>query len=306
MSTATLPRPSLLRRIGAAAALVLLVSPFWRRSWLHRVVRFVVLGAYLYVGILLVMLALEDSFLYHPVTAAQAWLPPPAGLRVEDVETTAGGAPVHGWWSAPPGWTPEWGAVLFFHGNDGNVSQWGAALADWQVRLRTGVLFVDYPGYGKSGGRPSEAGCYAAGEAAFNWLTDHKHVPADRIVLAGRSLGGAVAAELACRRPHRALVLDSAFTSFPDLAQEKYPWLPGRWLVHNQSNNLAKVGRTGAPVFIAHGTADALVPFAHAERLFAAVPGPKRLYAVPGRGHEDGPDAAFFEALTRFLAESAP
>ena len=262
---------------------------------------------YVYLGVLLLLLSLEDRLLYHPTTAAEAWLPPPAGLPVEDVNLTAGdGTAIHAWWAAPDGWAPRQGAVLFCHGNAGNVSQWGQGVGAWRDGLRAGVLLFDYPGYGKSGGRPTEAGCYAAADAAYDWLTQAKQVPGDQILLVGRSLGTGVATDLAARRPYRALVLCSALHLVSRLAQEKYPWLPGRWLVHNQFDSLRKIAACRGPVFLAHGTADAVVPFTQGERLFAAAPGPKRLLALPGRGHDDGPDDAFFEAVRRFLDEAAP
>ena len=301
------PHASWLRRVGAAAALLLLVSPFWRRSWLHRAARLGVFAGYVYFGALFVLLAMEDRFLYHPTTPAEAWLPPPAGVRVEDVVLTcADGTPIHAWWGAPDGWTPERGAVLHCHGNDGNVSQWGQVIPTWQGRLKTGVLVFDYPGYGKSGGSPTEAGCYAAADAAYDWLTREKQVPAERVLLLGESLGTAIATDLASRRPCRALVLCSPFTSFPDVAQDKYPIFPGRWLVHNQFDSRRKIAGCRCPVFIAHGTADTVVPFAHGERLYAAAPEPKRFLAMPGHTHDDGPDDAFFDALRRFLDETAP
>lgn len=304
-SAKTAPRPSRLRSLGAAA-LLLLVSPFWRRSWSHRLGRLGALAAYAYVGVLLLLLALENRLLYHPTTAAEVWLPPPAGMHVEDVELTAAdGTPIHAWWAAPDDWAPARGATLFCHGNAGNVSQWGQGFAGWQARLRTAILLFDYPGYGKSGGRPSEDGCYAATDAAYDWLTDVKRVRGEDVVLLGKSLGCGVATDLAARRPHRSLVLCSAFTSFPELAQDKYPWLPCRWLARNQFDNLHKIAACRGPVFIAHGTADALIPFAHGQRLFAAAPEPKRFLAQSGRGHDDAADDAFFEAVSRFLDETA-
>ena len=160
--------------------------------------------------------------------------------------------------------------------------------------MDTAVLIFDYPGYGRSGGRPSEAGCYAAAAAAHDWLTAPGRVAAGRVIVLGRSLGAGVAVDLACRRPVRALVLYSPFTSFPDLAQEKCRWLPTRRLVQNRFDNLAKIGGVRGPVFIAHGTADALVPVRHGERLYAAAPAPKRFLPLAGRGHNGGFCESFY------------
>ncbi len=244
------------------------------------------------------LLALENWLLYHPARPARCWQEPPAALRVEDLElTTRDGGRIHAWWTAPAGWAPSDGAMLYCHGNAGNVSARGEHLAVWQARMGTAVLIFDYPGYGRSGGRPSEAGCYAAADAAHDWLTAPGRVSAGRVIVLGRSLGAGVAVDLARRRPVRALVLYSPFISFPDLAQEKCRWLPTRRLVRNRFDNLGKIGGVRDPVFIAHGTADTLVPVHHGERLYAAARGPKHFLPLPGRGHNGGFCETFYLSL---------
>ncbi len=305
MTSSPPARRTPLRSLAAAASYPLLVAPFWRRSGFHRAGRLAMLAVYAYLAVLIAMLVLEDRFLYHPTTAAEVWLPPPQGANIEDVTlTSADGTAIHGWWGAPDGWSPERGAMLYCHGNGGNVSERGHETPLWQAYLKTGILIFDYPGYGKSGSRPTEAGCYAAADAAYDWLTREKGVAGERVLLMGRSLGCAMAIDLASRRPCRALILCSAFTSFPELAQEKYPFFPGRWLVHNRFDNLRKILTCRCPVFIAHGTADAVVPFHHGEQLFAAAPQPKRFHAMPGLGHNDAPDGAFYEEVRAFLKET--
>jgi fermentation-respiration switch protein FrsA (DUF1100 family) len=258
-----------------------------------------------YVGILVVLLALEDWMLYHPSGAAE-WYPPPEGIQIQDVNLrSADGTLLHGWWAAPPGWKPSDGATLFCHGNGGNLSFRGRVYRPFLTQMRQAVLLFDYPGYGRSGGTPSEAGCYAAGEAAYTWLTEVQKVPARRVLLYGGSLGGGIATELATRLPCRALFLVAAFTSFPDMAQKEVPWLPARFLVHNGFNNLAKIATCPAPVFIAHSPDDHLVPFSQAERLFAAAPNPKRFFPMVGTPHNDLPQKEVYPALRQFLDETA-
>ncbi len=231
------------------------------------------------------LLSLENWLLYHPTRSARGWQEPPAALRVEDVElTTRDGVRIHAWWTAPDGWEPSHGAMLYCHGNAGNLSGRGGHLTGWQEWMGTAVLIFDYPGYGRSGGVPTEAGCYAAGDAAYDWLTSAGRVLAGRVILLGRSLGAAVAVDLARRRPARALVLYSPFTSFPDLAQEKCRWLPTRRLVRNRFDSVAKIADVRGPVFIAHGTADTLVPVHHGERLHDAAPDTEAVPAPVGTG----------------------
>ena len=264
----------------------------------------VLLAVYCLGGLLVLLLLLENWFLYLPTTAAQDWIAPPPGLDPEDVELTAAdGTPLHAWWSAPPDWTPERGALLRCPGNAGNLSYRGQDALEWKRQRHTAVLLIDYPGYGHSAGKPSEAGCYAAADAAYDWLVNEKTVPAGRVLLYGESLGGAIAVDLASRRPHRALIVVSSFTSFPDMAQVRFPFLPGRYFVTNRLDSLSKIGRCPGPVFIAHGTADTLIPFSQGERLYAAATAPnKRFYQMVGLDHNQV-DPLMYEPLMKFLAE---
>ena len=132
--------------------------PFWRRSWKHRVARLGLGGLYCYIGIILVLLCLENRLLYRATIPGQGWIEPPNSISVADLDlTSADGTKLHGWWSTPPGWKPADGAMIFFHGNGGNLSSRGSYIPTFQKHLRTGVLLVDYPGYGLSPGKPSEA-----------------------------------------------------------------------------------------------------------------------------------------------------
>jgi hypothetical protein len=295
------------RRLPQLVSILLLRRvPFWERSWPRRVGRMLAFCAYTYLAILVLMLSLEDWLLYLPGNAAQ-WSPPPSGLAVQDVELTSrDGNRIYAWWCTPDNWRPADGAVLFCHGNGGNLSYRGRALRPWHDEMRMAVLLFDYPGFGRSTGKPSEASCYAAGDAAYDWLVEARQVLGERIVLYGGSLGGGIATDLASRRPHRALVLVSAFTSFPDMAQQQYPWLPGRWLVHNRFDNLGKIASCRGPVFITHSKTDGLIPFSQAERLFAAASGPKQLVPMANYHHNDSPAPEVFLLLRRFLDEHAP
>lgn len=299
---ATAPsRPSRSRQM--VAILLLRGVPFWQRSRGRRIGRFLVLACYLYFATPLVLLALEDRFLFPAATVARPWLDPPDYLRVRELTVDSStGDRIHAWFATPEGWEPRRGAVLHSHGNGSNLSRLSGRAFRWRERLGRAVLLYDYPGFGKSSGRPSEAGCYAAGEAALQWLTESQGVPACEIVLVGESLGGAIAVELATRHAARLLVLHGAFTSFPDMAQARFPCYPSRYLVHNRMDNEAKISRARCPVVITHGTADGTVPFHQGERLFAAAPEPKQFVRMEGHGHGPPNDDGFFEGVREFLA----
>jgi fermentation-respiration switch protein FrsA (DUF1100 family) len=253
-----------------------------------------------------VLAFLVNYFTFHPAKAADFWQAPPPDLRVEDVELVSPhGTRIHAWWTKPPNWSVDKGALLYCHGNAGNLSLRGSSVLNWQRALDVAVLIFDYPGYGRSTGRPSEAGCYAAGDAAYTWLTATAGVPQERVIIYGGSLGGAVALDLAVRRSHRATVLVSAFASLREMARMHFPWLPSR-LAGGSFDNLSKVGRTGRPVFIAHGNADRIVSFSHGERLFAAAAEPKRFYPMHGRDHNEPPGPDCLAAVREFLEQYAP
>jgi uncharacterized protein len=271
-------------------------------SWRRVAVRYGRDAIIIYVGALLVLMLLENWMVYK-ATGPEDWQVPP-NREVQDVQLTAAdGTLLHGWWLPREG---SKGAVIYFHGNAGNLSGRGQMLVVLRQELSEPVLIVDYPGYGKSGGSPSEAGCYASADAAYNWLTDVQKIPGENIILYGASLGGGVAVDIASRKPYRALVLIKTFTTMPEVGQNMLPYFPVRWLMRNRFNSLEKLKLCQGPVFIAHGDADDLVPFAHGERLFQAAPGPKEFLRLPGSGHDDSLPAEFFGGLKQFLARTAP
>jgi uncharacterized protein len=167
--------------------------------------------------------------------------------------------------------------MLHLHGNaDSAFSPWQVRHSEALRRSGFNVLEVDYRGFGLTPGRPSEAGMYEDSEAAYRELL-RRGVPPNRIILLGHSLGSGPAVLLATRHKAAALVLFGAFTSIPDAAAERYPYLPVRLVVGVQFNSLARIGDVHMPVVIAHSRGDTLVPYSHALKLFAAANEPKHL-----------------------------
>ncbi len=256
-----------------------------------------------YGAVVLILLRIEDRLLFHPVPASQRWLEPPSGFVVQDVHfPTAAGTRIHARWFPC---AAAQGAVLICHSRAGNLSLELKAdeLAAWHRQIGCSVLIFDYPGYGRSEGHPSETACYDAAKAAYAWLTQIQGIPPDQVLLYGRSLGSAVAVDLACQRVYRALILVSPFSSLPDVALSQFPFLPARQLMHNRFPSLAKIGGCTQPLFIVHGTHDHLVPVELGKRLFAAAPEPKRLLTVADAQHSDCVTSSFFDALRQFLSE---
>jgi fermentation-respiration switch protein FrsA (DUF1100 family) len=252
-----------------------------------------------------VLQGLENRFVFAPSPATENWEPPPADLNIQDVEmTSTDGTPIHAWWMTPPAWDPGQGALLYCHGNGGNLSNRSEKLRTWRDLVHQAVLIFDYPGYGRSGGKPTEAGCYAAATTAYDWLTEAQRIAGSSILLHGVSLGCAIALELAARLPHRALVLVSPFSSLADMGTYLFPWLPARWLVGQRYHNVSKIVRCRRPVFITHGTADTIIPYEQGERLFAAANEPKQFYPLPGYDHNHRPPPEFYRAVRTFLAQN--
>src|ERR1700685_2376394 len=265
-------------------ALLLRRVPFWQRTRARSGARYVVLACYVYVASLLGLVAAQN-WLVFPGVFIRGSCEPPDYLRVRKLTlTSADGNGIQVWFSAPEGWEPHRGAILISHGNGDTLCSMSGTVSRWRQEVGRAVVVFDYPGYGQSTGAPSEAGCYAAGEAALRWLTNDQRVPVSEIILYGESLGGATAVELASRNAVRLLVLHAAFTSFPDVAQNHLPWYPTRYLVHIQMDNEAKIRRVRCPVLIAHGTADRTVPFDEGDRLFAAALSQKDSFAWREKG----------------------
>lgn len=194
--------------------------------------------------------------------------------------------------------------VLFFHGNAGNISH-RLQTIELLNRLGLDTLIIDYRGYGRSGGQPSEKGLYLDAEAAYDWLRARPGTEPGSIVAFGRSLGGAVAVELARRRPVSALIVESAFASTAEIGRELLPFLPVPLLVTQRFDSLGKVRALAVPKLFIHGRDDEIIPFRHGTLLFNAAAAPKRFAALAG-GHNDAfllPENAYPEILAGFLDE---
>jgi len=259
-----------------------------------------VAGAVLLVWALVVALlvVMESHFIYFPVRELAA-RPADLGLEAEELAVApAGGVRLHGWWIKGRGRT----ALVWFHGNAGNVSHRLDNARELVARFGLDVFLVDYRGYGLSEGSPSEAGLYADGLAVYDEARAKGFAPRD-IVLFGRSLGAAVAIEVALAREARAIVLETPFRSIRAMAREYYPFVPG-FLIRSRYDNEAKMPRLALPLLVLHGDRDEVVPLAHAERLFELAPGPKTFFLIRGAGHNDTYVAggeAYFDAWRAFL-----
>lgn len=233
-------------------------------------------GAYLFVF-------RQEALVYRPFPGS-GQTPADFGLDYEDVALSTGdGEVLHGWFLPVDS---ARGAIVYCHGNAGTISHRRKALTGL-VRLGLDVLIFDYRGYGQSTGSPTEAGTYLDAMAAWRYVTETRDRPASRVVIWGRSLGGAVALGLAAQVDPGAVVLESTFTSLPELAVHLYPFLSAP-LVDIQYASLARIRELRAPLLYAHSPQDDLIPPEHGARLFAAAGSSTKAFVRMAGTHNAG------------------
>lgn len=248
----------------------------------------------------------EWSRLYHPKSALTT-TPAAAGREFEDVEFVAEDAVrLHGWWIPA---VPARGTVLYCHGNGDNIGDL-IPVASILLEMGVNVFLFDYRGYGRSRGWPTERGTYRDARAAYECVrARHDDSDAPPVVALGRSLGGAVAAQLALDRPLRAVILKSTFASTAAMGRRLYPRLPAERLCRFRYDTLSKIGRITIPTLLAHSPNDGLIPLEQARALFARSAGrPKRFVKLEGLHNEAGLERSpdYRAAVRKFLEEALP
>ncbi len=259
-----------------------------------------------YGAVCIVLMALENSMVYPAPRFASLrddqaepmnWRA--ANYGAKDVRfNSADGTALHGWvWehSNPQGY------LLYCHGNGDCVGYLGDYLSEISTRHRLTIFTFDYRGYGRSAGSPNERGILADGDAAREWFAKHENIDPAQVILMGRSLGGGVCVDLAAKGGARGLILQNTFSSLPDVAAKWYRFLPVRLLMRNKYQSLDKIGRFTGPVLQSHGNRDRIVPYEVGQKLFAAVPGPKKFVTFEGGDHNDLEPESYYVELERFI-----
>ncbi|MDH3815003.1 MAG: alpha/beta hydrolase [Acidobacteriota bacterium] len=274
--------------------------------------RRVAIALAIFATMILLMALFERSLIFFPTRYPDGMWDTEAAARgtgcvIEDHFFAArDGTRLHGWWCRQLDSKPDDPVLLFFHGNAGNLSHRVDLLVELATRTPASVFVVGYRGYGRSEGRPKEEGLYLDARAAWNHLTEGSGVGADRIVIFGKSLGGGVAVDLALEAPAAGLIVESSFTSIPDMAGAHYPFVP-KFLVRTQMNSVVKVPLISIPKLFIHSQNDRVVPYRLGRELFDAAAEPKRFHEVVGASHNDtwlvGGDA-YFKALSGFIDDS--
>lgn len=265
----------------------------------------IVVAALAYGGLVAFFYVFQPSLVYFPSGECFA-TPGILGLDFEDVFIVGkNGRKLHAWFVPAEGANAT---ILHCHGNAGNITH-RLELLSLLHRLGANVLLFDYQGFGQSEGSPSERNTYDDARAAFDWLVREQGVPPGRIVLHGQSLGGAVAAHLAAEVRPAGLVLESGFTSLPDLGAVLYPYVPVRLISRFKYDTAKALTRVSCPLLVIHSREDEIVPFALGQRLFTSFQGgPKRLLEIAG-DHNTGfirSEAVYLQGLRDFLSGLEP
>lgn len=245
--------------------------------------------------ICLLMWGFQRSLIYQP--SREILRPDQYGLKgFEEISLESGEARISGWLRKSGKNLPT---IVHFHGNGGNM----ASRAEFYRSLAEagfGVLAIDYRGYGKSEGKPSEQGLYQDARAALDYASSKLSLPAEAVIVYGESLGTGVATQMASERRIAGLVLQSPYTSLADAASLQYPWLPVKALISDRFESLSKITSIHAPLLIFHGERDGIVPVTQGRTLFDRAPQPKSAVFYPETGHMDFNTASLIAEMKKF------
>ncbi|MEE9441512.1 MAG: alpha/beta hydrolase [candidate division Zixibacteria bacterium] len=237
----------------------------------------------MYLIILIFVYFMQHKMVYFPSYTISV-TPQEANLEYEDLYlTTNDGVKINAWYVPTDS---SRATIILCHGNGGNISHRLETIELFN-RLNLSVLIFDYRGYGKSEGRTTEEGTYKDAEAAWDYLIEEKNVPPERIIVFGRSLGGAVACWLAREKNLGVLIVESSFTSIPDIAAKLYPYLPVRLIARFDYNSGEYIKDIKSPVLFIHSPDDDLVAYDLGKKLFEEANEPKEFLEISG-GHNEG------------------
>lgn len=239
----------------------------------------------IYLGGLVYLFISQNGFIYFPDYPGReiTQTPEDLGLTYEEVELVTSDSVKFTGWFIPA--VDARGVLLFCHGNAGNISHRLESIKFFHD-LKLSVFIFDYRGYGRSEGKVSELGTYRDVTAAWDYLSKRKEILPYQIIIFGKSLGSGVASWLALHNKPGALILESAFTSIPDLAQEVYPYFPVKLLCRTRYNNLKNLSGITCPIMIIHSQDDEIVPFEHSKKLFEKAGEPKEFMKIEGTHNE--------------------
>jgi fermentation-respiration switch protein FrsA (DUF1100 family) len=190
--------------------------------------------------------------------------------------------------------------IIYFHGNAGSLRTWGYVGEELSRKLGRNVLIIDYRGFGKSEGAPIEKKLYKDAQYIYDEIK--KTYTEDKIIIFGRSIGSAVAVNLASKNNPKLLILETPFYNMKELAKHYFHVVPG-FLIRYKFDNSANIQNVGCPVYLLHGNQDEIVPYEHSVRLKEMIRSKNKLFTINGGGHNDLSNFEVYDSILREIFE---
>ena len=263
--------------------------------------RFSLFALSIYLGALAVLMFFERSLLF-PAPPAEAGEWNATKFDAEEFFVDSDGTTrVHVWLLAKPGCQTT---LIFAHGNGETLGFMGEELVEIRERWKVNLVAFDFRGYGKTGGLASENAILADSLAVAKWVESNPRFADQKRVAMGRSLGGAAAIEIATKTRVDGMILDRTFSSIVDIAADRYPIFPIRWVMRNQFRSIEKLPGYTGPLLQMHGDVDELIPYRFGKKLFdACISERKHLLSVQGLYHNDPWPEEFWDAGKKFISD---
>lgn len=264
------------------------------------IIRFLAPIAIVYLALMAGLYISQETLIYHaaknPFPVSESLVPGTREIQV----TTEDGLKLTGWYS--PAKKPSNITIVRFHGNGSNV-KWNMNALLPYAQQGYGVLSAEYRGFSGNPGKPSEEGLYKDAHAYISWLKENG-IPESNIIVYGESIGSGPAVQMAVDYPKiHALILQCPLSSLVDAASTHYWYAPVNQLLRDRYDNLSKIGQIKAPLILAHGTKDSVIPYALGKKLFDAAPNPKTLITIEGGNHNDLADFGMDQKILNALSE---
>ncbi len=253
--------------------------------------RFIIYSVLITVLIMIFPKFLEKRLIFFPDKSNDSTTPDAYGIEYDDVTfRTEDGLNLNGWFVSgkKSSHDDNLHTLLWFHGNAGNINRRLDNIKMLHDRVPVNVFIIDYRQFGKSEGKVSEQGTYLDAKAALSYLHARKDINNEKIIFFGRSLGSAVAVDLAVKETCCALILETPFTSIKEMGKTLYPFLSiSLHFLRTKYDSLSKIKHIKVPTLIMHGDKDELVPFKQGMKLYEHANEPKEFYTIPGANHND-------------------
>ncbi len=272
--------------------------------------RFIIYSALITVLIMIIPKFIEKKLIFFPDKSNDTTMPDAYGLDYNDVTfRTEDGLNLNGWFVPGKKSSPDDNlhTLLWFHGNAGNINRRLDNIKMLHDRVPVNVFIIDYRQFGKSEGKISEQGTYLDAKAALSYLHSRKDINNENIIFFGRSLGSAVAVDLAVKEKCCALILETPFTSIKEMGKKLYPFLfMNLHFLRTKYDSLSKISKIKVPTLIMHGDKDELVPIEQGKMLYEKANEPKEFYTIPGAMHNDTHIVGgeeYFDVIKSFISK---